>query len=67
MAQVLRRCVINPYMISKWVRDPLDVPPPEMAVDDVSADTSCFISVEIIDLLMNIGPSAMIDPDQQKV
>ena len=49
VAPVARRYAMNANMIFKWLRDPRYAPDPEMAVDDVSADASCFLPVEVID------------------
>lgn len=48
VAQVARRNAMNANMIVKWLRDPRYAPDPE-TVEDLTADTSCFLPVEIID------------------
>ena len=48
VAQVARRYAMNANMIFKWLRDPRYAPDPE-TVEDLTADTSCFLPVEIID------------------
>lgn len=49
VAQVARLYAMNANMFFKLLRDPRYEPDPEMAVDDVSADTALFLSVEIVD------------------
>ena len=48
VAQVARRYAMNANMIFKWLRDHRYAPDPE-TVEDLTADTSCFLPVEIID------------------
>ena len=48
VAQVARRYAMNANMIFKWLRDPWCAPDPEMTVDDVSADNSSFLPIEIV-------------------
>ena len=49
VAQVARRYAMNANMIFKWLRDPRYAPDPEVAVEDLAANTSCFLPVEIVD------------------
>ncbi len=62
VAQVARRYAMNANIIFKWLRDPRYVPDPEMAVDDVSTDTPCFLPVEIVDRPRHDNTSSTIDP-----
>lgn len=62
VAQVARRYAMNANMIFKWLRDPRYAPDPEMAVDDVLADESCFLPVEIVDRPRNDDTTSTIDP-----
>ena len=62
VAQVARRYAMNANMIFKWLRDPRYAPDPEMAVDDVLADESCFLPVEIVDRAQNEESVSATDP-----
>jgi len=62
VAQVARRYAMNANIIFKWLRDPRYAPDPEMAVDDVSADTPCFLPVEIADCPRVDDTPSIIDP-----
>lgn len=61
VAQVARRYAMNANMVFKWLRDPRYAPDPEMAVDDVSADASCFLPVEIVDRRRSDDAPSAID------
>lgn len=61
VAQVARRYAMNANMIFKWLRDPRYAPDPE-AVEDLMADTSCFLPVEIVDRPRNDDTLSTIDP-----
>jgi len=56
VAQVARRYAMNANMIFKWLRDPRYAPDPEM-IEDVAADTPCFLPVEIVDRAENDTPA----------
>jgi transposase len=62
VAQVARRYAMNANMIFKWLRDPRYAPDPEMAVEDLAADTSCFLPVEIVDRPQNEERASATDP-----
>lgn len=61
VAQVARRYAMNANMIFRWLRDPRYAPDPE-TVEDLTADTSCFLPVEIIDQPRNDETASTIDP-----
>jgi transposase len=61
VAQVARRYAMNANMIFKWLRDPRYAPDPD-AVEDLTADTPCFLPVEIIDRPRNDDPVPTPDP-----
>ena len=60
VAQVARRYAMNANMIFKWLRDPRYAPDPE-TVEDLTADTSCFLPVEIIDQPRNAETTSTPD------
>ncbi len=61
VAQVARRYAMNANMIFKWLRDPRYAPDPD-AVEGLTADTPCFLPVEIIDRPRNDDPVPTPDP-----
>ena len=62
VAQVARRYAMNANMVFKWLRDPRYAPDPEMSVEDLSADTSCFLPVEIVDQPLSEERALATDP-----
>lgn len=52
----------NANMIFKWLRDARYAPDPEMAAEDLAADTPCFLPVEVADLSRNDDTASTIDP-----
>lgn len=62
VAQVARRYAMNANMVFKWLRDPRYAPDPEMSVEDLSADTSRFLPVEIVDQPLSEERALATDP-----
>lgn len=61
VAQVARRYAMNANMIFKWLRDPRYAPDPEV-VEDLTADTPCFLPIEIVDRPRNDDTGSTPDP-----
>ena len=61
VAQVARRYAMNAHMIFKWLRDARYAPDPA-AIEDLAADTPCFLPVEIVDRPRNHDTGSTPDP-----